>query len=103
MSAGGYVVNPAELRAAAGEIRAAGQSLHTAAAAITGQIGAAVAINIGYETSRALSSFGNAVRQAARRTQERIDEHVGALQAKADNYEQSDSRSEDGFRAFLTR
>jgi uncharacterized protein YukE len=102
MTAGGYVVNPAELRAAAGEIRAAGQPLHTAAAAITGQIGAAVAMNIGYETSRALSSFGNAVRLAARRTQERIDEHGGALQATADNYEDTERRSEDGFKAFLT-
>jgi uncharacterized protein YukE len=102
MSAGnGYVVDPAELRTAAGQVRAAGQPLYTSAAAITGQIGAAVAMNMGYETSRALSSFGNAVRQAARRVQERIDEHVGALQATADNYENTERRSEEGFKEFL--
>lgn len=99
----GYSVVPAELRAAAGEIRAAGQPLYTAATTVTGRIGAAVAMNTGYEAARALSSFGNAVRQAARRVQARIDEHVDALQTTAANYEDVDQRSEDGFRAFLTR
>ena len=99
----GYVVVPADLRLAATQIRAAGQPLFTAASAITTQIGSAVAMNIGYDTSRSLTQLGNGVRQAARRAQERIDEHVGALQATAKNYEDDDLRSEESFRTFLTR
>lgn len=99
----GFSVEPADLRAATDQIRAAGQPLHTAAAAITGPVGAAVAMNMGYETARALSQFGNAVRQAARRAQDRIDDHVGALRTTAENYERSDQTSEEAFRSFLTR
>jgi len=98
----GFAVVPAELRAGATQIRAAGQPLHTAATAITPAVGVAVAMNLGYETSRALRSFGNAVRQAAGRTQERIDEHGKALQQTAKNYEETDEYSEDEFRRFLT-
>lgn len=98
----GFQIVPAELRAGATEIRASGRPLSAAATAITPAVGSAVAMNLGYETSRALQSFGNAVRQAARRTQERIDEHGAALQETAKNYEEADSSLEDGFRKFLT-
>jgi hypothetical protein len=104
MSGGnGFAVVPADLRLAAKQISAAGEPLYTTAAAITGPVGAAVSMNMGYETARALSQFGNAVRQAARRAQGRIDDHVDALLTTADNYEKTDQSSEEGFRAFLTR
>jgi hypothetical protein len=92
----GFSVEPADLRAAVNQIRVAGQPLHAAATAITGPVGAAVSMNMGYETARALSQFGNAVCQAARRAQERIDDHISALRTTANNYERSDQMSEDG-------
>jgi uncharacterized protein YukE len=101
MASGGYEVEPAALHAAAGEVRSAGQPLHTAHAAVTGQIGAAVAMNMGYETASALSRFGHSVRNAARRAQQRLDDHADAFQQCAKNYEDQEKRSEEGFKAFL--
>jgi uncharacterized protein YukE len=98
----GYEVSPAALRSAAGELRTAGGPLYAASTEITAAIGAAVAMNMGYETARALSSFGSAVRQASQRVQQRLDEHVKALQDTAANYEDTDRRSESGFKEFLT-
>lgn len=101
MTDDGFEVEPADLRAAAEQVRAAGQPLHTAHAAVTGQIGAAVAMNMGYDTASALSRFGHAVRNAARRAQQRLDEHADAFLQNAKNYEQGDRRSEELFLRFL--
>lgn len=103
MTAEAYEVDVEALRLGAKEIRAAGQPLHVVHAAVTGEIGAAVAMNMGYETSRALTHLARAVRDAARRAQDRLDEHVEALERCAANYEDVDRRSEEQFRAFLTR
>src|SRR5437868_6190530 len=101
MAAGaGYQVVPADLRAAAGELRTAGGPLYAGSSQVTAGIGSAVAMNMGYDTARALSSFGSAVREASQRVQQRLDEHVQALQTTASNYEDTDSRSESGFKRF---
>lgn len=102
MAGDGFEVEPEALRTAADQVRAAGQPLHTAHAAVTGQIGAAVAMNMGYDTASALSRFGHAVRNAARRAQQRLDEHADAFQQTAKNYEQGEQRNEEGFRSFLS-
>lgn len=101
MATNGYQVDPADLRQAATQVRSAGQPLHTAHVTATGQIGAAVAMNMGYETARALRELGSSVRDAARRAQSRIDEHVDALQKCADNYEDTERRTERHFKRYL--
>jgi uncharacterized protein YukE len=98
----GFHVDPAALRTAAGQLRTAGGPLYAAAGETTGAIGAAVGMNMGYETARALSSFGSAVRQAAKRVQERLDEHVDAFQTTAKHYEDGDAQTESRFKTFLT-
>jgi hypothetical protein len=103
MAAGnGFQVDPGALRSAAGQIRTAGGPLYASAAEITAAMGAAVGMNLGYETSRALADFGSAVRQAARRVQERLDDHVQAFQGTASDYEAGDTQTEDKFKTFLT-
>lgn len=103
MAAGeGYEVLPADLRAAADELTSAATPVDAGATEVMAGIDAAVAMNPAYDTSRALSSFGGAVRQAAQRVQQRLDEHVQALQGTASNYEDTDNRSETGFKQFLT-
>jgi len=98
----GYEVDPAGLRAGALEIRAGGSPLNTVQASSSAQINAAVAMNLGYETSRVLTQFGQSVRDAAGRAQERLTEHVEALNACADNYEDADQRNEEDFLSFLS-
>jgi hypothetical protein len=101
MPTDGWEVEPADLRAGAAQVRAASQPLHTAHVAATGQIGAAVAMNVGYETAAALRHFARSVRDLSRRAQDRIDEHVDALQRSADNYEDTDRRNEEPFMRYL--
>lgn len=96
----GFTANPDDLRSGARQIRGAAHPLlgiHVK----TAEMITAVPANPGYATSQALTGFVTAVRHAARRAKDRVDEHADALEGCATNYDTNEEQAASQFRSFL--
>jgi len=87
----GFTANPDDLRSGARQIRGAAHPLlgiHVK----TAEMITAVPANPGFVT---------AVRHAARRAKDRVDEHADALEGCATNYDTNEEQAASQFRSFL--